>query len=65
MKHKELKVGDKRQEGDEVQRTVVYGRLGPRGCGDDKDFTNWQPVRLVGEVILPVDLIVSRFRRPL
>lgn len=65
MTHKKLKAGDVRQEGDQVQRTEPYGRLGSQGCNDDKDYQEWQPSRMIGELILPSDLIVARFRRPL
>lgn len=63
MNYTKLQVGDIRQATDEVKRTGPYGRTGMLGCGDDVDFTKWQPVRLIGHTILPADLIVAEFRR--
>jgi hypothetical protein len=63
IRYKNLTAGNIRQAADQVRRTYPYGPLGPRGCGDDKDFSSWQPVRLIGRPILPSDLFVAEFRR--
>ncbi len=69
MTHKILKVGDIRQEGDEIRRTEPYAigyYTGEKDLNSDyKDFSEWQPCGLLGHRILPVDLKVAEFRRPI
>jgi len=62
--YKTLTVGDVRQLGDEVRRTVPPGGY---NTGGDRysDGKEWLPVRLVGHPILSIDTVASEFRRPL
>lgn len=55
MNYIELKAGDIRQAGDETQH-----------AHPEPDWGNptWHPVKLLGHVILPSDLVASNFRRP-
>lgn len=58
MNYKTLKVGDVRQQGDEVKALCV-GIWSGHWIKD-----GWRPVTLVGWPILPSDLVNAEFRRP-
>jgi hypothetical protein len=64
--HKPLAVGDIRQSGDEVKHNFGHNNSGSTvdsNTYDKKD--KWNPVRLLNHAILPSDLVVSTFRRPI
>lgn len=79
MTHIPLKAGDVRQIGDEYripQMQSAYPCKGSLPVPQDQfaQFTQmihyfragpWHPVRLIGELILPADLISANFRRPI
>lgn len=66
MKYKELKAGDVRQEMDEVCRKAGACRFVFRGSSlDGEEPLRYRRVNLIGHPILPIDLRISSFRRPL
>jgi len=62
MNYKPLIVGDVRQRGDEVRHKVGYQN---DNSFDEVDrLGEWRPARLLSHPILPADLVVCEFRRP-
>lgn len=59
--YKPLRPGDIRCRGDEVRHT---GRTHENRSDARTYPDNWQPVSLIGHAILPADVIVAEFRRP-
>lgn len=58
--YKKLRIGDVRQEGDEVERLTPYPSWSDKDVGYENGFN---PVKLIGHKILASDLMNSQFRR--
>lgn len=71
--YKQLVAGDVRQKGDEVAgyglKGTQYAHYNEIHCPNTNPnpkiiWTDWEPVNLIGELILASDVMAARFRRP-
>lgn len=62
MNYKPLTAGDTRQPGDEVRHK--FGHKDSCCIFDADRLGQWRPATLLSHPILPADLVVCEFRRP-